>query len=74
MSGRRLADDGKRNEVQRNVVDRCIDVFSRREVRNRGGVWGGEGSRSSLMGGWRMTGSAEKCFSMNVVERCVEKG
>ena len=50
--------DGKRNEVQRNVVDRCVNVVSRREVRNRGGVWGGVGTKLPPNVGWRMTGSA----------------
>ena len=32
---------------------------------------GGRVEKSDRMGGWRMTGSAEKCFSMNGGERCV---
>ena len=49
--GRRVADDGKRLPAM-DVVEQCVTLWKREEVWRRGG------SRVTLTGGMRMTGSA----------------
>ena len=59
-------DDGKRLDSP------SLDVVYRKcGVSKRGGSSRGERAPGrGPGGGWRMTGSAVKCFSMNVVDRC----
>ena len=52
--GGRLADDGKRNEVQRNGDGRFVHVASRREGLKGRESEGGRVKNSSRCGGWRI--------------------
>ena len=56
-------DDGKRNEVEMDVV---LGVASRREDFSRKGEGSGEGRAhySTGLGGWRMTGSASPALDV----------